>query len=92
MTPHREQWHVDKKIPVAIILMLIAQTFGAGWFASAMSTRVDQLERQAAAQPAQSERIVRLEEKIGAIQSGIAEIKSMIRPQAAPMLMPADPR
>lgn len=74
------QWHLDKKVPIALIFAIIGQTVAAAWFASALSTRVDQLERQANASSPQAERIVRLEENMKAIQQGITEIKSMIRP------------
>lgn len=80
----REEWHVAKEIPVALIVVVLIQAFGFGWWGSSMSTRVDQLERQATAASSQSERIVRLEEKIGGIQQGISEIKSMMRPAQAP--------
>lgn len=88
MTPqHRdahEAWQIERKVPVALIGVVLAQTFAIAWWGSAMSTRVDQLERQAVAASSQSERIVRLEEKIGGIQQGISEIKSMMRPAAVP--------
>lgn len=82
--PEPEVWHVEKKVPVALIAVVLAQTFAIAWWGSAMTTRVELLERQATISAAQGERIVRLEEKISGIQQGISEIKAMIRPSVAP--------
>lgn len=38
-------WHLDKKVPIAIILTIMAQTFGLGWYASSISSRVTALEQ-----------------------------------------------
>jgi hypothetical protein len=35
-----EPWHLDKRVPVAIIFALLIQTAGAVWWASAMSSSV----------------------------------------------------
>ena len=37
-------WHLDKRIPVAIITAIALQTFGAVWWAASLSARVDVLE------------------------------------------------
>lgn len=39
-------WHLDKKVPISIILALFAQ-FGMGlWYAGRMENRIDHLERE----------------------------------------------
>lgn len=86
MSAHRDEgWQLEKKIPIGFLLGLLGQTFFLGWYASSTSTRIEQLERQAALSAPQSERIVRLEEKLGSVQQGITEIKAMIRPAPAPV-------
>lgn len=84
MTRVHEHWQVEKKIPLALIAAVILQTFGIAWWGSAMSTRVEQLERQASARMTDAERIVRLEEKVGGIQQGVTEIKAMLQVRAVP--------
>jgi len=37
-------WHLDKRVPVALILTIIIQTVGAVWWAASLSSRVDILE------------------------------------------------
>lgn len=87
-TVRGEEWHIEKKIPLALIIAVLTQTFGIAWWGSAMSTRVEQLERRAESTASQSERIVRLEEKVGGIQQGIAEIKAILQSRPAPTTPP----
>lgn len=47
------EWHFDKAVPVALILAVLAQTFGLGWWASGIShdvtdIKVDMTEIKAA--------------------------------------------
>ena len=70
-----DNWHLDKKVPIALIFTMLVQ-FGAGiWFASQLSGRVDQNTRDILRLEAiQSEsgrdlndmrnRIIRIEEKV----------------------------
>lgn len=73
------QWHLDRKVPIALIATLVIQTGTIIWWASSLSERVNTLERQAVAAAPQSERLTRVEVKIEAINEGITEIKRLIR-------------
>jgi hypothetical protein len=42
----REPWHLDKKVPLALIMTMFLQTIGIIWWAASLSTRVDHQERQ----------------------------------------------
>jgi len=43
--PDTSQWHLDKRVPVALIVTLFVQ-FGAGvWFVSQLSARIEQQGR-----------------------------------------------
>lgn len=75
----RRRWHVDKTVPVALLLGLAVQAAGAFWWAASTSARVDQLERQVAAAAPQAERLIRVEEKLGGVQSSLAEIKAALQ-------------
>jgi hypothetical protein len=37
-----EPWHLDRKVPVAIILTVALQTVGIVWWAASLSSRVEQ--------------------------------------------------
>lgn len=84
-----ERWHVSRGIPVAFIASMlvyaIAQTATAAWFASAMSQRVDMIEKaqvQMSQQVSpQGERLTRVEEKLEGVKAGITDIKALLTAQ-----------
>ena len=45
----KEPWHLDKKVPIALILMILGQTFAFVAFISKMDSRINALENQAVA-------------------------------------------
>ena len=73
------RWHLDKRVPIALIFTIIVQTAGLVWWASSLTERVNTLERRADASAPQAERITRLEVNIEVVKDGIAEIKRLIR-------------
>ncbi len=70
--PATGPWHLDKRVPVALILAIVAQTFGWGWWAASISERVTALElwrsdsKDAAA-------------RLAVLESQIADIKDILR-------------
>jgi hypothetical protein len=78
------QWHLDKKVPLALIITIVAQTVAVSWGASNLWTRVTELERQMQIAAPQFERIIRLEAKVDAMNASLAEIKTMIRREVRP--------
>jgi len=72
------QWHLDKKVPLALIMTIIGQTIVAAWGASNLWTRVGELERQMQIAAPQFERIIRLETKVDGITGVLSEIKALI--------------
>ena len=72
------QWHLDKKVPLALIMTIIGPTVVAAWGASNLWTRVGQLERQMQIAAPQFERIIRLEAKVDGITGSLSEIKALI--------------
>lgn len=73
------QWHLDKKVPLALIVTIIAQTMAIVWWAATASSRLDQLERQVNTAAPQAERIIRLETKMDGIAEAISDLKGLIR-------------
>ena len=72
------QWHLDKKVPLALIMTIVCQTIVAAWGASNLWTRVGELERQMQTAAPQFERIIRLETKVDGITGSLSEIKALI--------------
>ncbi len=57
-------WHLDKRVPVAIIIALLMQTAGALVWAGAASERLSTLEGSTQPLAQMSERTARLEEQV----------------------------
>lgn len=72
-------WHLDKKVPIALILAIGLQTAGIVWWGGTMSERVNALERKADNAAPQGERLARVETKVEAIQAGVGEIKAILQ-------------
>jgi hypothetical protein len=87
-TPMRDaddsQWHLDKKVPLALIITIVGQTIVAAWGASNLWTRVGELERQMQIAAPQFERIIRLETKVDGITGSLSEIKALIDRRSEP--------
>lgn len=56
-----EHWHLDKRVPIALIFAIVVQTAGAFWWASDISGRVARLESDSQAATMIGERVARLE-------------------------------
>ena len=75
----REHWHLDKKVPVAIIATLFAQiVLGAMWIGST-SNRMENMERSLLGSQPQGDRLTRVEVKVDTIVESVAEIKANLR-------------
>lgn len=74
-----ENWHLDKRVPVALIITLAIQTGGFIWWASALNERVKILEMVTASAPIQADRLTRVEEQVRTMQRDVTEIKADIK-------------
>lgn len=63
----QEPWHLDKRVPVVLILAIIGQTFLGGWYVSSIDSRISRLEIEAVKNQSTGERLARIEEKLTAI-------------------------
>jgi len=77
--PASQNWHIDKRIPVAIIVTIVMQSMAAVWFASGIAHRVENLERIQSASAPQGDRIIRLEERMTNLTEYIIEIRNILR-------------
>ena len=73
------KWHLDKRIPIALIVAIVVQTMAAVWWAGTSSARLDSIERRVEQMTPQAERIVRMETKIENIGLSINEIKALLK-------------
>lgn len=54
--PAKEHWHLDKKVPLGIILAMLAQFTGGLWFVSKLDARIYALETNAVMQRERDQR------------------------------------
>jgi hypothetical protein len=77
-------WHLDKKIPIAIIVALALQTGGAFWWAGKADERLTAVERKVDLAAPQGDRLTRVETRLESVQDGIGEIKAILRKEPSP--------
>jgi hypothetical protein len=67
-------WHLDRKVPLALILAFSltigVQTRTIVWWASGLTSRVEQLDKQAAASAPQGDRLTRVEVRLDNVVDG----------------------
>jgi len=99
--PASEPWHLDRRVPIALILAIIGQTAGAVWWASTISGAVADHARRVALLEAgkvedaradrdSADRLARIEERQRASQDSLTEIKQQLNLLLQPP--PAPPR
>jgi hypothetical protein len=78
----REQWHLDKKVPIGIIFALVIQTItfftiAAAWKTS-VDVRIERLEETAVDSTKQGDRILILEQKFSYIVESLGRIEKKL--------------
>ena len=46
MTEYDTRWHLDKRVPIALVVLIVSQTAGAIWWASAVNGSIAALENR----------------------------------------------
>lgn len=76
--PAATGWHLDKRVPIALILTMLAQgAMLVGWGVR-MDARVTQLELERAKVDDQPGKIVRLETKMEGVQDSLKDINGKL--------------
>jgi hypothetical protein len=83
MTRDDTSWHLDKKVPLGLILALLVQTivitsWGTSKFES-FNNRITNLEKSDGTQASHENRIIVLEQQFSYIRSDLAEIKTLLQ-------------
>lgn len=78
----REQWHLDKKVPLAIIVAIVVQTLtfvavGASWQAN-VENRLGALEKQSDERKGQGDRLIVVEEQLRYIKESLSRIETKL--------------
>ena len=67
-------WHLDKRVPIALILTLAVQFAAGVWFAGQLAQRQDEQERRITAIENQN-----ISGRLGAVEGQLADLKDGIR-------------
>lgn len=78
-------WHLDKRVPVAIIFAIIVQTSGIVWWAGQTSQRMTNVEARLDSSAPQGDRLTRVEVKVDNLIDATTEIKAILRKESAPI-------
>lgn len=90
-----DPWHLDRRVPVALIVTILMQTAAAIWWASALSQRMTTVEADTAALAAiESERDARIralelgasrtDERLITIQTALNRIERLLEQRYEP--------
>jgi hypothetical protein len=79
MEQDQDHWHLDRRVPIALIIAIAVQTGGFIWWASDLNARVTHVERQIQMSAPQAERIIRVETKLEGIADSLNDLKALIR-------------
>ena len=71
-------WHLDKKVPILLILTIFLQTGGFFWWAASQTEKVSVLKERVDALAPQAERLARLEVSLDNIKMTLIEIKQAL--------------
>jgi hypothetical protein len=79
------QWHLDKKVPIALIIAIGVQTGGAIWWARGLDARISALEKGDESRLVQSTQlnsiasdIAALKERADATKEDVSDIKRSV--------------
>lgn len=72
-------WHLDKRVPIALIVAIAVQTGGVVWWGATTAERLNALERNVAAASTQPERLAKVEGRLESVQEGIRDIQAILR-------------
>jgi len=80
--PIGEGWHLDKRVPISLIAMLLAQIMAFAWWGSNLDARVASLEAAAPKTFELSERMARIEEQTKSAGKTLERIESKLDQKA----------
>lgn len=90
MTSPNEPWHLDKRVPIALIVTIVLQTAGLVWWAASLEGRLMRVERDTAALIAAdakinddmrraAEYLARLDERLASMSVTLREMRDELK-------------
>lgn len=75
MSTKRSGWHIDRRIPLAVVVMLMMQMAALVIWATQLEARVTGLEQAGGDMRRVAERLARLEERMEGLRTDATDIK-----------------
>lgn len=79
----REKWHLDKRVPIALILTMLAGYAGGITWAAQIGSRLASIEKVTEATPSISDRLTRLEVNSDAVRASVGRIEARMEREEA---------
>lgn len=76
--PAGGQWHLDKRVPIAMIVTIALQTVGFGYWAGRTQTAIDTLQDQVRILNTTTERLARVETRVDNANETLARIETRL--------------
>lgn len=77
--PSAGSWHLDKNVPITIIVTLLLQSAGGLWFVSKLDSRIEYLERaRLEQQNVDAAQDTRLNDTVRTIREDVRDLNSKI--------------
>lgn len=73
-----EGWHLDKRIPITLIIAIVLQTVAVVWWGARLDQRVTQLELTSSSRAEFSDRITRQETLMESVQDTTRRIETKV--------------
>jgi hypothetical protein len=77
--PAAGNWHLDKRIPIALIIALAGHAGATIWWGADITARLSQVERTQQGSVTHVERIIRLETRMEGIADRLVEIRNILQ-------------
>ncbi len=74
-----QDWHLDKRVSMALIIAIVTQTLGIVWWAATLSARVDGIQGRIYEMTGYASRLARLEERQLAVTGRLDRIEELQR-------------
>ena len=71
-------WHLDKRVPIILIITIFIQTGSIIWWAASLSSRVSVLETAIMRDSTQEARIIRNETRVTTIENSLDRIEKKL--------------
>ncbi len=75
---NEDNWHLDKRVPIALIFAIAVQTIVIGIWVGSLQTRVTELETKAGRSLEVRDRVIRVESDIGHVRGSIERIEGIL--------------